>query len=143
MSDFKVIETQEELDRIIGERLARQKEKFADYDELKSLNSRLEAEKIQLNEALQLSQSAKEELETKVSRYESDKLKTSVALSYGLPLEFAERLQGSDEASLRSDAEKWSGLFKANGSEPILKDVEPTLIDGNDAMWRQVVRGLK
>ena len=36
MSEFKTIETQEELDRIIGERLSRQKEKFADYDDLKA-----------------------------------------------------------------------------------------------------------
>ena len=44
MSEFKTIETQEDLDRIVKERLARQKEKYADYDELKSRVKELEDE---------------------------------------------------------------------------------------------------
>ncbi|HEM4474160.1 TPA: phage scaffold protein, partial [Streptococcus suis] len=44
MSNFKPIETQEELDRIISERLARQKEKYADYDQVKARVSELEKE---------------------------------------------------------------------------------------------------
>ena len=33
---FKAIETQEELDRIIQERLSREKGKLADYDKIKT-----------------------------------------------------------------------------------------------------------
>ena len=41
---FKTIETQEELDRIIQERLNREKEKFSDYDAIKTRNAELENE---------------------------------------------------------------------------------------------------
>ncbi|MFX4006255.1 phage scaffold protein, partial [Streptococcus suis] len=41
---FKPIETQEELYRIIGERFGGQKEKYADYDQLKNGVSELEKE---------------------------------------------------------------------------------------------------
>ena len=37
MSEFKVIETQEELDAIIKNRLERVKEKYSDYDDIKAL----------------------------------------------------------------------------------------------------------
>ena len=45
---FKAIETQEEFDRIISERLSRQKESFekqlADYDQLKTAKADLESQ---------------------------------------------------------------------------------------------------
>ena len=41
---FKAIETQEELDRLIQERLSREKGKIADYDEIKTRNAALETE---------------------------------------------------------------------------------------------------
>ena len=44
MSEFKTIETQEELDNIVKERLRREREKFADYDDLKKRVSELESE---------------------------------------------------------------------------------------------------
>ena len=44
MADFKAIETQEELDRIVTERLKREQEKYSDYEALKTRNSELETE---------------------------------------------------------------------------------------------------
>ena len=44
MSEFKPIETQEELDHIIKERIRREREKFSDYEELKTRVSELETE---------------------------------------------------------------------------------------------------
>ncbi|MBF0844049.1 phage scaffold protein, partial [Streptococcus danieliae] len=46
MSEFKTIETQKELDRIISERLARQKNRFMDYDQLKDRVEELETENL-------------------------------------------------------------------------------------------------
>ena len=42
MSEFKTIETQEELDNIVKERIRREREKFGDYDELKKMISKPE-----------------------------------------------------------------------------------------------------
>ena len=41
---FKAIETQEELDRIIQDRLTREREKYSDYEDLKNKNTALETQ---------------------------------------------------------------------------------------------------
>lgn len=54
--------TQEELDRVVGERLAREREKYADYDELKQAKARLDeieaANKSELEKAVQRAEQA-------------------------------------------------------------------------------------
>ena len=55
MSDFTAITTQEELDTIVKARLAREKEKYADYDQLKTRVSDLEKENGALKSAAETS----------------------------------------------------------------------------------------
>ena len=43
MTEFKVIETQEQLNAIIKARLDREKEKYADYDQLKNQRRKIQA----------------------------------------------------------------------------------------------------
>lgn len=52
MSEFKVIETQEQLDEIIKKRLEREKSKFADYDSLTEKVKKLEADKVNLEDTI-------------------------------------------------------------------------------------------
>ena len=49
---FKTIETQEELDRIIQDRIARERDKFADYDELKTKVTDYETQVATLQKAI-------------------------------------------------------------------------------------------
>ena len=112
MSEFKVIETQEQLDAIIGDRVARAEKKgeekalkqYADYEDLKKqledqtakikeLNSQLTAQ------AENASTSAKEleDLKTQLHKYETDSVKTRVAHEEGLPFDLAAMLSGDDE----------------------------------------------
>lgn len=148
MSEFKVIETQEELDTIIKARLGRLKEQYADYDELKSRVSTLEAENAGLKETVAQSNQTAADFESQIeghkstiAGYETAKTKTAIALKYGLPFEFADRLQGEDEASLTADAERFASLMKPQAPIPPLKDIEPE-VKGEDAAWRQAVRDL-
>lgn len=147
MSEFKTIETQEELDRIVKERLARQKEKYADYDALKSRVKELEDENAELHTAADASakdKTAQEsqiaELQSKISGYETEKVRTRVALQYGLPLDLASRLRGDDEEALKQDAENLAGLMHANEPKAPLKSTEPTVTD--DKGWAQMTRQL-
>lgn len=147
MSDFKPIESQEELDRIIGERLSRQKEKFSDYDQLKARVAELETENGGLRAALDESKTKYEgeaqkiaELEKQVVGYETAQLRQRVAIDFGLPLDLADRLTGDDEAGLRSDAERLAGYFKQSEPLPPFKDLEP-VIDGDD-LYRDLARNL-
>ncbi|HGO8537538.1 hypothetical protein HO932_05335 [Streptococcus suis] len=148
MSEFKVIETQEELDTIIRARLNRLKEQYADYDELKSRVSTLEAENAGLKETVAQSNQTAADFESQIegykstiADYETAKTKTAIALKYGLPIEFADRLQGEDEASLTVDAERLAAFMKPQDPIPPLKDIEPE-VKGEDAAWRDVIKDL-
>ncbi|MQW23894.1 MULTISPECIES: DUF4355 domain-containing protein [unclassified Lactococcus] len=141
MSEFKPIATQEELDKIIESRLARQKEtieaKFADYDEIKQRNATLETENTAQKATLEetgLSMKSWEQKEAdfnaKIAGYETAQMKQKIALQAGIPFDLADRLKGDDEESLKADAERFMG-FKAKTTVAPLKSVEPHIPDDN------------
>ena len=149
MSEFKPIETQEELDRIIRERLSRQKEKFSDYDAIKSRVEELEKENVDLKTTVEESGKNRSgfeqqiaELESKISGYKSERLRTRIALQYGLPIDMANRLQGEDEETLRKDAELLSGFVKSTETVPPLKSVEAINHGTVANSWAQLARTL-
>ena len=151
MSEFKPITTQEEFDAAIKARLAREKEKFSDYDQLKSYVEELEKEKAGLQSALESSkQSAAEydkkiaEFESRVAGYETADLRTRIALQNGLPYDLADRLQGTDEESLKADAERLAGFMKPVSKVAPVKSTEPIVPKEDDdrAMVRNLVQNL-
>lgn len=154
MSDFKAIETQEELDQIIEGRLARQKEslekQFADYDQLKTRNEELESEVGSLqttinetNEKAKSYDTTISDLNAKISGYETANLRTKIALQNGLPLDLADRLQGEDEASLKADAERLAGfMVKPAAPVPPLKSLDESSYTDEDADLKQMLQNL-
>lgn len=153
MSDFKTIETQDELDRIIGERLSRQKESFekqlADYDQLKTAKADLESQVGTLQSTIEQSKAGQEDytkqisdLTSKVAGYETANLRTRIALQNGLPFDLADRLVGEDEESIKADAERLSSFVTKQHLAP-LKDVEPNIQKDENSAYRKLVEGLK
>lgn len=150
MTEFKVIETQEQLDAIIKSRLDREKSKYADYDSLAEKIKNLETENTNLKQTIS-DKEAKEstnlnkiaELEKSVSGWEAKALKQQVAIKYGLPFDLADRLQGDSEESLNEDAERLASLVTVNNYTQPLASTEPTVCNGIDAAWRDVVKNLK
>lgn len=152
MADFTPITTQEELDRIIGDRLKREKEtvskKYADYDDLKASNADLTSK---LAAAQKASADAAEkykgydqkvaDLEKKVHGYEIDSVKTRVALSSGLPYEMASRLRGETEEEIQKDAESLKGIWKPLSGQPMASP-EPDISDADNkkAALKQMLR---
>lgn len=152
MSDFKPITTQEEFDKAIKERLARQKEsiekQFADYEEIKARNQELEKEIGSLRTALKESNAKIEnydknlsELNAKIAGYETANLRTKIALQHGIPYELASRLVGEDEESITADAKKLAELIGSKEPIPPLKDVEPK-IDDKDSAYKSLLENL-
>lgn len=100
--------TQADVDRIIGERLGRQaKEKFGDYDELKS--------KAEGAKTLEDRFGA---LETELNATKSEALRTRIAARFSVSTEKGPKgepsdadlfLTGSDEATLTAQAERLAG----------------------------------
>ena len=146
---FKAIESQEELDRIIQDRLQRERDKFSDYDELKKSKEDYEKQigslQAQIEESSQTIKSHDQvvaDLNSKITGYETNSLKTKIALQHGLPLDLVERLVGDDEASITADAEKLAGFTKKTQTVPPLKDVEPPLGSGEDNSYKNLLKGL-
>ena len=131
MSDFTPIETQEQLNAIIGERISRAEqkaaEKYADYDDLKKQNAEFQQQLQAQTEKIKGHKAEIESLNEKVRSYESSSLKTRIALETGLPYKMAERLTGDDENAIRKDAEMMVQLMGNNKTAP-LGNPEPTNI---------------
>lgn len=150
MSEFKPIATQEELDRIIQDRLNREREKFSDYDAIKTRNAELETQVGTLQTAIEESKTTTaeydkklSELNTKVAGYETANLRTRIALQHGLPYDLADRLQGSDEASIKEDAERLAGFLAPKEPVPPLKRTEPPIEDEKSSAYKNLLNGLK
>ncbi|WP_422445977.1 capsid assembly scaffolding protein Gp46 family protein [Thermoanaerobacterium sp. DL9XJH110] len=114
--------TQEDLDRIINERLAREREKYKDYNELKKAAEELkkikesqmsEAEKLQAKLVEYERAMADKELELATLR--AEQIKTKVLTEMGLPLSWASRIFGTTEEEIKADAEELKKLLGIQG----------------------------
>jgi len=159
MSEFTVIETQEQLDAIIGERIARAEkkaeekaaEKYADYEDLKKQTEDQAAKINDLSSQLSAqtenaSTSAKEleDLKAKVHQYETDSVKTRVAHEEGLPYDLAARLSGEDEESIRADAKALVALVgKAKPTAPLGNPEPVAKGDDRDAALKEMLSSMK
>lgn len=150
MSEFKTIETQEELDNIVKERIRREREKFSDYDELKKRVSELESENSALKSTVEDDKQTRAgldaqitELQGQVSNYETASLRTRIALQNGLPYDLADRLQGADEEALKADAERLAGFMRPATPPAPLRDTEPAIGDDKTTQMKQMLRELQ
>lgn len=146
---FKAIETQEELDRIIQERLSREKGKIADYDEIKTRNAALETEVDALKSTIEETNNTAKtheqtiaDLNKQIAEKETVNLRTRIALQNGLPIDLADRLIGSDEESIKADAERLAGLVSKKQTPPPLKNTENNLGEGKDGAYKKLIQGL-
>lgn len=146
---FKAVETQEELDQIIKDRLAREKEKYADYDELKSKNATYETQVTALQATIDESATANKahdatvaDLNAKIAGFETANLRTKIALQHGIPFDLVDRLAGDDEVSIKADAERLAAFVKPKATTPPLKTTEPPLEKNKNSNWRQMANDL-
>lgn len=106
---FEPITSQEQLTKLIGERINKVKSQFADYDELKTKAGQLEAflETGQTDAEKATKRATKAETERDEARAEA--LRLRMAVEHGISLEDADLfLTGKDEDSLRAQAQRLS-----------------------------------
>lgn len=101
--------TQADVDRIVGQRLARDREQYADYDQLKEAAAELakirEGEKTELQriqEELDAERKARENAESASAAMK----RTQYGMDKGLPRDLAELLTAGDDESLNAQIEK-------------------------------------
>lgn len=106
--------SQEDVDRVVADRLKRERAKFSDYDDLKAKADKLaQLEDKDKNEVEKL----KEQLtasEKRAEKAESNALRSEIASAKGLTAAQAKRLAGSTKEELESDADD---LLEAFGSK--------------------------
>lgn len=155
MSEFKVIESQEEFDAIIKPRLERAikkakeeaKEEFAEsINSLKNENASLKNEVAGYKESLEdlkVKNETIKGLNEKISAFERAEVKRNIALEYGLPLKLSEKISGDDEDSMKKDAEVMAKYFSESKKsyEPPLKSYEDK-VDDKDQALKNLLDGL-
>lgn len=117
---FKVIETQEELDNIIKERLERAEKKYEGFmsaEDVQKLKDTYEATTKEENEKYSALEKEKDDLMAKVKGYEVGTLKTKVALANGLPIGITDYLKGETEEELTESAKALSSMFTSKPKE--------------------------
>lgn len=114
---FKAITSQDELNKIIQARIAREREKFADYDEAKQAQARLaeieEANKTELEKAYEQASTWKQkydELQKATAEKDKELLRLNVIAKYSIPEDDQILVHGSSEEELVASAERVAAL---------------------------------
>ena len=155
MSNFTVIETQEQLDAIIGERLKRERKSFekqyegfmSPEDVQEKYKGYLSTEDVEKKyKGFVSPEELKKQLDEKdltIKGYELNSVKIKTALKHNLPYEFASRLNGTNEEEIQADAEN---LVKLMGTNTPIGSTEPSGDNKNavnTASLKNVLNGLK
>ena len=106
-NEFAAVTSQEDLDKIISKRLARERDKltsqFADYDAVKAKAEQFDAAQDAAKTELERAQERTQELETKLAQTETEKLRSELAGAAGVPVDL---VAGSDEESMKASIVK-------------------------------------
>lgn len=116
--------TQTELDKIVGERLAREREKYADYDAIKEKASKLdsmeEASKSELQKITEKATALETELNALKKEKEVETLRRNVSKETGVPENL---LTGQTEEECKEQAQAIKAF--ADPGYPSVKDQAP------------------
>ncbi len=154
MGEFTPIETQEQFDAAIGERLKREREtqekkysgwispddfeiKSKEYEEkLGNLNKTLTT----ANEKLAGYDKQIAERDAMIKAYETDSVKTRIAHETGLPYDAVKFLQGDNEENIRQSAQALKSLCGGGQAAP-LADTD-NMADTETAAYKKLAAGL-
>lgn len=151
MSEFKVIESQEELDKILKDRLERAEKKAKEemqglIDSLKSENAGLKEENTNYQKQLD---GVKEKdvtistLEGEIESYKKAELRRKVAIENSIPYTLADRIVGDDEESMTEDAKRLAEFVGKKEYVPPLKNYEDKTPDSTQGAYKTLLSDLK
>ena len=141
--EFTPINTQEEFNEKIQERLQREAKKYESYtspeklEEIKQSHSK-EIDKLntsisELNEKLKNKDKEIADRDAKIKSYETASVKTRIAHELGLPYDAADFLRGETEDDIKKSAESLKGLVGKGSYTPPLAGSEKPVGGSTDA----------
>ena len=114
-STFEPITSQEGLDKIVQARLARERSKFSDYEELKAKAAKLdeaeESSKSEIQKAIERAEKAERELQSQ--SVESERLR--VIAKHAIPADYQDLITAGDAEGMEAQALKIQQLVKPRG----------------------------
>lgn len=148
MSDFKVIDSQEDFDLRIKDRLQRKEEQVRnEYEEiienLKAENASLKSENSELMSNIEKAKEKDTEIENlrgQIQGYEKSELRRKVALDNNIPYKLAERIKGDTEEDMIKDAKNLSTYFGEREIVPPLRNPEGD--SGENSALKDLLDGL-
>lgn len=152
MGEFKTIETQDQLDAIINDRIKQERATITKQYEgylspeaaAKKYEGYLSPEAAAKKYEGYLSPEDAAKKDAAIKGYETASVKMRVANEMGIPFELAERLSGEDETAIRKDAETISKFLSNNPqnyADP-LANTEPAVHGKDDAAYRKMAAAL-
>lgn len=115
--------TQTDIDRVVEQRLARERQKFADYDELKSAADELakirEGEKTEM-QRFQEELAAEREARAAAESTAATMKRTQYGMDKGLPRDLAELLTAADDEGLDAQIEKLLPHIAKPDAKPVV-----------------------
>ena len=150
MAEFKPINTQEEFDAAIAQRISRAQEterkKFEGWlspeDAAKKYEGFMSPEDAAKKYKGYLSPEEAAAKDAKIKGYETNSVKMRIAHEAGIPFELVGRINGEDEDSIRKDAETLAGFLKSSSPAAPLASTEPSG-DGKDTALKQMLSDMK
>ena len=115
---FTPITSQDDLNRLISQRLERERAKFADYDDLRAKASKFDEVEQASKTELQKAQERAEAAEKRAVEFEQTALKTRIAVEMGV---IPEVVSGTDEKTMRESAQRvldWAAQGKKPAPKP-------------------------
>lgn len=151
MSDFKKIETQEQLEEVLKERLKRErdtvKKEFEGYlspeDEAEKYKGYMSQDDVEKKYKGFMSPDEVSKLQSKIKGYETDSVKTRIAHELGLSYDAVSFLQGEDEDSIRKSATTLKSLVGNTDPAPLASTEGAIDANSHDAALKNTLKGLK
>ena len=137
MSEFKIIETQEEFDARISERLkraaettAKKYEGWTSPEDLETVKSDYESKIKTLEDSVASAEQKLKDKDIEIAesaKYRTDLEKTRIAIEAGLKMEYASRLQGETAEEWKADAQALAKDFASSHVAAPLGSNEPKI----------------
>lgn len=109
-TEFKPITSQADFDRLIGERVSRERAKYGDYADLKAKAAKFDEAEEATKSEIQKAADAKAKAEQERDAARAEALRLRIATKHGISDEDADLfLTGKDEATLTKQAERLAG----------------------------------
>ena len=152
MADFTVIETQEQFDAAIKDRLNREKAKYAEqltgYEETRAQLDDAKKQIADLTDALTVANEKISgfgeqiaERDTKINEYATRAAKTQIAHEMGLSFDAIDFLKGETEDEIRSSAESLKNLVGSKVVAPLASN-DGANLDPKEAALRGMLQNL-